>query len=548
MITPKIILKYLVIVFAIVAGVHAPVKAQTKYCYVILQQGGGGMSSCAFYTYSNVFELKGSNANLSEKELVKKFFDYTATKTNDCLIEVVGGGGYAFVNRFNSYEEAQSSRDSQIEKDKSDTYYTFWNFQTRIFDGFSISGGNVQDKAKKAGKKYICPYIQFSLTKSGCNKVAVFGNIVEYNCLVLTAANNFGDFFQKNYEDKIILCHLDGGTPVSYVYSDAYEDNYDRVVRERDRQISFLKNSGWTIKYINDFQNPCISVGKTAMKTPASPEQKLAKEKAAATKFLAENRRKSGVISTPSGLQYQTLRKGTGSKPTELDTVVCHYRAYLTNGREIASSYLQGGPQAFTFDKVIPGFKEGMSFMSKGSRVKLYIPGNLAFGDQGSGDNIPGGAVIIFDVEVLDVKPGIKSNAVIQFKNEDILGTWTYTQSWPSDPGLGVVMGKMTFEVDEDDPLLLKITTTLDPGQRFSKGYVFKGGLVADNGIFYRIKTDIPEIDQQYSLSIISNTLIKGTVKNIRTKPIPDRPESWDIPAEIELTRTGAAGSGKSVN
>lgn len=128
------------------------------------------------------------------------------------------------------------------------------------------------------------------------------------------------------------------------------------------------------------------------------------KEKSIGKQFLDSNKTKQGIVTTASGLQYEVITMGTGIKPTEQDTVVCHYKGTLTNGKEFDNSYARGEPITFPTNGVIKGWIEALQLMPKGSKWKLYIPSDLGYGDRGAGQDIPGGAVLIFEVELLDVK------------------------------------------------------------------------------------------------------------------------------------------------
>ena len=128
---------------------------------------------------------------------------------------------------------------------------------------------------------------------------------------------------------------------------------------------------------------------------------------AAGEKFLAENKNKPGVKTTASGLQYEIIREGTGVKPLAADTFVVHYRGTLIDGTEFDASYGRGEPLTYPLNQVVPGWTEGLQLMPVGSKYKLYIPYNLGYGLQGSPPTIPGGATLIFEIELLDVKKKI---------------------------------------------------------------------------------------------------------------------------------------------
>ena len=128
-----------------------------------------------------------------------------------------------------------------------------------------------------------------------------------------------------------------------------------------------------------------------------------ANHKAAAT-FLAENGKKPGVTTTKSGLQYQELRAGSGDSPKASESVVVNYRGTLLDGTEFDSSYKRGEPLTFQVDRVIPGWTEALQLMKPGAKWKLYIPPQLAY-DLRSPPGIPPGSMLIFDVELMSVKP-----------------------------------------------------------------------------------------------------------------------------------------------
>ena len=125
----------------------------------------------------------------------------------------------------------------------------------------------------------------------------------------------------------------------------------------------------------------------------------------ASEKFLAENKTKEGVVTTASGLQYKVIKMGTGKKPISGSTVTVHYTGKLIDGKVFDSSVERGQPATFNTVQVIPGWQEAVLLMPVGSKFQLFLPASLAYGDRGAGNGlIPGGAALIFDVELLDVK------------------------------------------------------------------------------------------------------------------------------------------------
>lgn len=120
-------------------------------------------------------------------------------------------------------------------------------------------------------------------------------------------------------------------------------------------------------------------------------------------KFLDSNKTRPGVVTLPSGLQYEIIKEGTGPKPKITDTVRAHYAGTTIDGREFDNSYKRGQPLEIPVGGVIQGWVEALQLMPVGSKWKLFIPSDLGYGDRGAGDAIPGGAALIFDIELVDI-------------------------------------------------------------------------------------------------------------------------------------------------
>jgi len=120
-------------------------------------------------------------------------------------------------------------------------------------------------------------------------------------------------------------------------------------------------------------------------------------------KFLIDNGKKEGVITTKSGLQYQVLREGNGKRPTAKDSVKCHYEGFLIDGTVFDSSVQRGEPAVFGLQQVIAGWTEGLQLMQEGGKYRFFIPYRLAYGEGGAGQLIPPYAALIFDVELIEV-------------------------------------------------------------------------------------------------------------------------------------------------
>ncbi len=119
--------------------------------------------------------------------------------------------------------------------------------------------------------------------------------------------------------------------------------------------------------------------------------------------FLEKNKAREGVVTTASGLQYEILKEGTGPKPTAQDNVKCHYHGTRIDGKVFDSSVDRGEPVTFNVSQVIPGWTEALQLMPVGSKWKLYIPGELAYGERGAGKDIGPNTTLIFEVELLEI-------------------------------------------------------------------------------------------------------------------------------------------------
>lgn len=123
----------------------------------------------------------------------------------------------------------------------------------------------------------------------------------------------------------------------------------------------------------------------------------------AGEEFLAMNKNRPGVVTLPSGLQYEIIKEGNGPKPKATDQVKCHYHGTLIDGTVFDSSVERGEPATFGVNQVIPGWVEALQLMPVGSKWKLFIPSNLAYGERGAGQTIEPNSTLIFEVEILDI-------------------------------------------------------------------------------------------------------------------------------------------------
>lgn len=140
-------------------------------------------------------------------------------------------------------------------------------------------------------------------------------------------------------------------------------------------------------------------------------EEAGTKNQAAGEKFLAENKTKPGVVTTPSGLQYKIITAGTGEKPGADDTVMVEYKGTLLNGKVFDSTEERGQPASFGVSSTIPGMSEVLKMMPAGSKWEVYIPANLAYGAQGAGAMIGPNETLTFDLHLVSVKKPEKAAA-----------------------------------------------------------------------------------------------------------------------------------------
>ncbi len=158
-----------------------------------------------------------------------------------------------------------------------------------------------------------------------------------------------------------------------------------------DRPLMLTEDE--TMKILTNFQSEML----------AKQEAEMADNLAAATAFLNENSGKPGVKSLPSGIQYEVIKDGTGATPKYTDTVKVNYRGYLLDGTEFDSSYNRGEPGVFEVNRIIPGWTEVLQLMKTGSNWKVYIPPDMAYGENPQSPGIPPNALLIFEIELMEI-------------------------------------------------------------------------------------------------------------------------------------------------
>lgn len=142
---------------------------------------------------------------------------------------------------------------------------------------------------------------------------------------------------------------------------------------------------------------------KQEAKQRAAAADKFKETKEKGEAYLAENAKKEGVVTLPSGLQYQVIKEGNGRRPKATDKVKCHYEGMLVDGTLFDSSIQRGEPATFPLNGVIKGWTEGLQLMQEGAKYRFFIPYHLGYGENGAGASIPPFAALVFDVELIEV-------------------------------------------------------------------------------------------------------------------------------------------------
>lgn len=168
---------------------------------------------------------------------------------------------------------------------------------------------------------------------------------------------------------------------------EAFVKAFTEIMKNEEPSMSLEEASKHIQAYFNAKQNEMLEMNK--------------KE---GERFLSENKEKENVVSLPSGLQYEVLTVGDGPVPTATDTVKCHYHGTLIDGTVFDSSVQRGQPATFGVTQVIKGWVEALQLMPVGSKWRLFVPSNMAYGEQGAGNDIQPNSALIFEVELLGIE------------------------------------------------------------------------------------------------------------------------------------------------
>jgi FKBP-type peptidyl-prolyl cis-trans isomerase FklB len=208
-----------------------------------------------------------------------------------------------------------------------------------------------------------------------------------------------GDPALKEEKDKISYSvGVEIGTTLKKQGIDVTPDILTRGIRDALTGAKTLMTEEEIVQTLTDFRKEFIAKKQELNKQLA---EKNKKEEEA---FLAENQKKEGVKTLPSGLQYKVIKPGTGKKPKAEDMVTVHYRGTLIGGTEFDSSYSHGKPATFLVNRVIPGWTEVLQLMEEGAKWEVFIPSKLAYGEKGAGNEIGPNATLIFEIELVSVQ------------------------------------------------------------------------------------------------------------------------------------------------
>ncbi|MCL2472320.1 MAG: FKBP-type peptidyl-prolyl cis-trans isomerase [Treponema sp.] len=224
----------------------------------------------------------------------------------------------------------------------------------------------------------------------------IFGVMVLFlTVLAFCPAEGISEEARKGNE-KADMSYAFGMVVASDLVGTGLDFNYDSFILGLREVMENQKT-----RYTMDEANDMIQTAYTTAQAKLSE-----RNWAEGTAFLEKNGKRDEVITTPSGLQYESIVEGTGDTPGAADSVLVNYQGATIDGKVFDSTYDAGKPMEVPLDRVIPGWSEGLRMMKVGGKAKLYIPPSLAYGDQGTGGLIGPNSVLVFDVELVSiVKP-----------------------------------------------------------------------------------------------------------------------------------------------
>lgn len=227
--------------------------------------------------------------------------------------------------------------------------------------------------------------------------------VMAVSALFFAAAAYGEEMSLKDSKDKVSYAiGLDVGNAMKKQSIDINTDVFIRGVKDALSGGQKLMTDDEVRETMTAFSHEMAEKQKEKMKKLGD------KNKQEGDAFLAENKKKEGIKTLPSGLQYKVITEGSGKTPTGSDTVTVNYRGTLIDGTEFDSSYKRGQPATFPVNGVIKGWTEALQLMKEGAKWQIFIPSDLAYGDKGAGNVIGPNAVLVFDVELISVKEAEK--------------------------------------------------------------------------------------------------------------------------------------------
>ena len=222
-------------------------------------------------------------------------------------------------------------------------------------------------------------------------------------------------YAQKNKKEKKSKSKVEVVAPKSLpeITSYALGVNIADGLKQNSEQLGITVDWEWIVRGLREAADGKSQFDSAKMSEAFAKLDSLVKEnrdiKARKQKeFLEENKKKAGVITTPSGLQYEVITLGTGDKPTLESNVEVNYEGKTIDGKVFDSSYERGTTTSFKLSNVISGWQEGLQLMPVGSKFRFYIPSELAYGERGAGNDIEPNATLIFEVELLNIVPDME--------------------------------------------------------------------------------------------------------------------------------------------
>jgi FKBP-type peptidyl-prolyl cis-trans isomerase FklB len=228
-------------------------------------------------------------------------------------------------------------------------------------------------------------------------KRALIGLLVTFALATQVLAQ--GDPELKDRKDKISYSvGVEIGTTLKKQGIDVSADLLTRGIRDALSEAKTLMTEEEMVNTLTDFRKEFMA------KKEELNRQLAEKNKKEEEAFLAENQKKEGVKTLPSGLQYKVIKPGTGRTPKAEDMVTVQYRGTLIGGKEFDSSYSRGKPATFLVNRVIPGWTEVLQLMQEGAKWEVVIPSQLAYGEHGAGTDIGPNSALIFEIELISVQ------------------------------------------------------------------------------------------------------------------------------------------------